>query len=170
MLTIAAGLLVGFSLFVSLVVPRRNPEFPGRRVGLFVLAAALLVALMLGTVEVFGAEEEEGPEHAVETGAGPGAEPTTTGGTTGETTGGAPQGDVARGEQLFASEGCAGCHTLAAADATATVGPNLDELKPSFDAVVSQVTDGGGGMPPYGGRLSEDDIKAIAAYVVASTQ
>ena len=49
--------------------------------------------------------------------------PTTTSTTT--TTGGA-----ANCEALF-SENCASCHTLAAANATGKVGPNLDDLKPS---------------------------------------
>lgn len=41
----------------------------------------------------------------------------------------APGEDPAEaGRALFASAGCNGCHTLADADATATVGPNLDEL------------------------------------------
>jgi mono/diheme cytochrome c family protein len=31
--------------------------------------------------------------------------------------------------------------------------------------VVKQVTDGGGGMPAFGGRLSAAQIDAIAAYV-----
>ena len=48
----------------SLVVPRRNPDFPGNRVGLFTLVAVLLVAAMLGTVELFGAEDEEGGAEA----------------------------------------------------------------------------------------------------------
>jgi mono/diheme cytochrome c family protein len=77
---------------------------------------------------------------------------------------------VARGEEVFASASCGGCHTMAAANASGTVGPNLDELKPSLDAVVAQVTNGGGAMPAFGDQLSDDDIKAVAAYVVASTQ
>jgi outer membrane protein assembly factor BamB len=83
--------------------------------------------------------------------------PTTTSTTT--TTGGA-----ANGEALF-SENCASCHTLAAANATGKVGPNLDQLKPSKDVVVHQVTNGGGGMPAFGGRLSTAQIEAISAYV-----
>jgi hypothetical protein len=39
------------------------------------------------------------------------------------------------------------CHTLAAAGATGTVGPNLDQLTPSQALVEHQVTNGGGGMP-----------------------
>ena len=40
-------------------------------------------------------------------------------------------GDAAAGKEVFASAGCAGCHTLADAGSTGTVGPNLDEAKPS---------------------------------------
>jgi mono/diheme cytochrome c family protein len=29
-----------------------------------------------------------------------------------------------------------------------------------------QVTDGGGGMPPFKGQLSEEEISNVAAYVV----
>ena len=73
-------------------------------------------------------------------------------------------GGTANGEALF-SENCASCHTLAAANASGKVGPNLDQLKPSKDVVVHQVTNGGGGMPAFGGRLSTVQIDAIAAYV-----
>ena len=55
------------------------------------------------------------------------------------------------------------------ADASGTSGPNLDDLQPDFDAVVAQVTDGGGGMPAFGGQLSPEQIQAVAAYVVDST-
>src|ERR1700755_2664425 len=41
------------------------------------------------------------------------------------------KGDSANGKSVFASAGCGSCHTLAAAKATGTVGPNLDDLKPS---------------------------------------
>jgi mono/diheme cytochrome c family protein len=54
---------------------------------------------------------------------------------------------------------------LAAANATGRVGPNLDQVKPSKAVVVRQVTNGGGGMPAFGGRLSAKQIDAIAAYV-----
>ena len=41
----------------------------------------------------------------------------------------AADGDAeAAGRQLFTDTGCAGCHTLADADATGTVGPELDDL------------------------------------------
>ena len=37
------------------------------------------------------------------------------------------------GKEVFASTGCGGCHTLAAAGTTGSVGPNLDDAKPSAD-------------------------------------
>ena len=72
------------------------------------------------------------------------------------------------GAKVFASAGCVGCHTLKAAGATGNVGPNLDDLKPSFEAVKTQVTNGGGGMPAFGGNLSAAEIVAVARYVSAN--
>jgi uncharacterized membrane protein len=72
---------------------------------------------------------------------------------------------VARGKQVFASAGCAGCHTLSDAGATGTVGPSLDAAKPSAELVAERVRNGEGVMPSFAGRLSDDDIDAVAAYV-----
>jgi mono/diheme cytochrome c family protein len=85
------------------------------------------------------------------------------------TTGGGSQGDATAGKQVFADAGCGTCHTLSAAGTQGTIGPNLDDLKPSFDAVVSQVTDGGGGMPAFKDQLTQQQIDDVAAYVVQST-
>jgi cytochrome c553 len=71
----------------------------------------------------------------------------------------------ADGKRVFQTAGCDGCHTLADAGAKGTVGPNLDELRPSQDAVKTQVERGGNGMPAFGGKLSDDKIAAVAAYV-----
>jgi outer membrane protein assembly factor BamB len=60
---------------------------------------------------------------------------------------------------------CASCHTLAAAGSTGTVGPNLDQLKPSDALVVHQVTNGGGGMPAFGSSLSKTQIQSVALFV-----
>jgi len=38
------------------------------------------------------------------------------------------KGDPAAGKQLFASNGCSGCHTYKPAAATGKVGPDLDNL------------------------------------------
>jgi cytochrome c oxidase subunit I len=74
-------------------------------------------------------------------------------------------GDAANGEEVFASAGCGGCHTFEAAGSSGSVGPNLDELAPSFDQVVEQVTNGGGAMPAFAGELSEQEIRDVATYV-----
>jgi len=77
-------------------------------------------------------------------------------------------GAASRGKQVFLSAGCASCHTLADADATATVGPNLDAASPSRERVVERVTNGAGVMPSFRDRLSEAQIQAVAAYVSAA--
>ena len=69
------------------------------------------------------------------------------------------------GSSLWASSGCGGCHTLAAAGSSGNVGPDLDQLQPSASAVAAQVTSGGPGMPSFGGSLSQSEIDALAAWV-----
>jgi mono/diheme cytochrome c family protein len=69
------------------------------------------------------------------------------------------------GAQVFASAGCGGCHTLAAANSSGNVGPNLDDLQPDAATVRSQVENGGGGMPAFSGDLSPEEIDAVSAYV-----
>jgi cytochrome c553 len=72
---------------------------------------------------------------------------------------------AAAGAKVFGSAGCGSCHTLAAAHASGQVGPNLDQLRPGFAIVVDKVTNGGGGMPPFSGQLSEQQIRDVAAFV-----
>ena len=71
----------------------------------------------------------------------------------------------AAGAKVFADAGCAGCHTLSAADAKGNVGPDLDKLKPSVSLTVRQVQHGGRGMPSFDGKLSDKEILAVAQYV-----
>ena len=115
----------------------------------------------------FAAEEEEahGAEATETNGTETGEEPLTT-----TEAAGAPTGDPAAGEAVFASAGCGGCHTLEAAGATGTVGPNLDEAKPEQALVIDRVTHGKSVMPSFAGQLSEKQIQDVAAYVVDSTQ
>ena len=79
------------------------------------------------------------------------------------------KGDATAGKQVFASAGCTNCHTLKAAGATGTVGPNLDQKKPAFELVVQRVSLGKGGMPPFskakGGQLADQQIADVAQYV-----
>ena len=77
-------------------------------------------------------------------------------------------GSSADGKQVFASAGCGSCHALQAAGSTGTIGPDLDQLKPTRDQVVQQVKSGGGGMPSFAGKLSGSEIDAVAAFVSGS--
>jgi mono/diheme cytochrome c family protein len=79
------------------------------------------------------------------------------------------KGDPTAGAKIFQSAGCGGCHTLAAAHSTGTVGPNLDTLKPDYRHVTAQVTNGGAAMPSFKKTLMPQQIADVAAYVVKST-
>jgi mono/diheme cytochrome c family protein len=79
--------------------------------------------------------------------------------------GGGGAGDAAAGKTVFASAGCASCHTLADAGATGAVGPNLDEAKPDAALVKERVTNGKAVMPPFKDQLSAAQIDDVAAYV-----
>jgi outer membrane protein assembly factor BamB len=72
--------------------------------------------------------------------------------------------NITVGKTAF-STNCASCHTLSEAGTTGTVGPNLDQLKPSKSVVEKQVTQGGGGMPAFKGTLSKTEIESVAEYV-----
>ena len=85
------------------------------------------------------------------------------------TTGGGETGDAANGKVLFASAGCGSCHTYSKAGSSGSIGPNLDDLGPSFDTVVRQVTNGGGPMPSFKDQLSAQEIRDVAAFVSGSS-
>jgi mono/diheme cytochrome c family protein len=170
-LATVGGLFILFALISSFVLPRRNPNFPGRYVGWFSALGVLFVVAMLSAVLVFG---KEAPE--AETGSGAGetttAETTAPSSTTPSSTttapGGGGGGDAAAGKAVFTSAGCAGCHTLKAAGASGNVGPNLDQLKPDFATVKHQVINGGGAMPAFKGQLSDKQIDDVSAFVASS--
>ena len=79
------------------------------------------------------------------------------------------KGDATAGKQVFASAGCAACHTLKDAGSTGTIGPNLDDKKPPFELVVTRVSLGKGAMPVFskakGGQLEDQQIADVAQYV-----
>jgi hypothetical protein len=61
-----AAVFIAFSIASAFLIPRRWPDYPGRRLGLFLLATAVLTIAMLAAVELFAKEdEEEHPEEAV---------------------------------------------------------------------------------------------------------
>jgi mono/diheme cytochrome c family protein len=129
------------------------------RVVAFVL---LLAALVVGAVGC-GGSEDASPTPETVVGDVP-TEATDTGGGGG----GGGEGDAAAGKDVYASAGCGSCHTFADAGSSGTVGPDLDQSSIDFDGAVQQVTNGGGGMPPFSGQLSEQQIADVAAYVTSA--
>jgi mono/diheme cytochrome c family protein len=79
----------------------------------------------------------------------------------------AASGPAVNGKSVFETAGCSGCHTLKDAGATGTVGPNLDQLKPSKAVVAMQVTNGGAVRPSFKDKLSAAQIQAVAGYVAS---
>jgi mono/diheme cytochrome c family protein len=71
------------------------------------------------------------------------------------------------GKSIFAST-CGGCHTLADAGTSGTVGPNLDQAHPPKALVIDRVTNGKGVMPSFKGSLDPAQIEAVADYVSSS--
>jgi mono/diheme cytochrome c family protein len=117
--------------------------------------AFVLLVCSLGLVAAGCGGGDEGDSGA----SPPPVESSTTGGET---------GDATNGEEVFATAGCGGCHTFAKAGSNGAVGPNLDDLAPSYEAVVDQVTEGGGGMPSFADQLSAQEIRDVAAFVSGS--
>jgi mono/diheme cytochrome c family protein len=86
-------------------------------------------------------------------------------------------------EQIFTAAGCAGCHTLAKANASGTTGPSLDDLARSAaqadgspeeyvresmldpDAVVAEGFQPGV-MPSYEGRLTDEQLQTMVEYLL----
>jgi len=63
------------------------------------------------------------------------------------------------------TENCAGCHTFAAAGTKGTIGPNLDQSALTADRIAEQIRNGGGGMPPFEGQLTDEQIQALAEFI-----
>jgi mono/diheme cytochrome c family protein len=74
-------------------------------------------------------------------------------------------GNAEAGAVVF-SENCSTCH--GATGHGGNGGPDLTTmpLAQTEEGAIQQVTNGGGGMPPFGGVLSEEEIENVAAYVV----
>jgi cytochrome c oxidase subunit II len=90
----------------------------------------------------------------------------------------AAMGGQAQGKQLFTSLGCGSCHTLADADTTAEVGPNLDEALPGQDpasvsqsivdpdAVIAQGFQPGVMPKIYDEQLSDAQLEGLVEYLL----
>jgi mono/diheme cytochrome c family protein len=129
------------------------------------ILALLLAALALAAAGCGGEEEATPTPETVQ-----GELPT-------ETTGGGSEelpaleltGDASAGADVWSANGCSGCHTLAAAGASGTVGPSLDETQPSYELAVTRITQGQGAMPAFGDTLEPQQIADVAQYIVDST-
>jgi mono/diheme cytochrome c family protein len=74
------------------------------------------------------------------------------------------------GRELF-GQYCNQCHTLAAAKTVGRVGPNLDQLRPTYPLVVYGVTNGlmrGNGTMPAG-LVTGSDVRDVACFVDEAT-
>lgn len=75
-----------------------------------------------------------------------------------------------RARELFDSNGCAGCHTLAEAEAEGPVGPSLDEADLGVEAVRERIEQGGPTMPAYADRLTRAEIDELAEFVSGASR
>jgi mono/diheme cytochrome c family protein len=92
-----------------------------------------------------------------------------------------PQVPGGPGAQVFANNGCGGCHTLAAAKAGGMVGPNLDEVLPGqsiamiHEDVANPNKDIAKGYPPnvmpatYEQTLSPKELEDLVQYLFEET-
>jgi hypothetical protein len=59
-----SGLIfVAFALVSAVWIPRTRPDFPGRRLGVYVIVSILFFIGMMAAVFVFGKEKKEPREH-----------------------------------------------------------------------------------------------------------
>jgi cytochrome c oxidase subunit 2 len=104
------------------------------------------------------------------------------GGGGGGGTSGGGGGQAPSGEELFTSAGCSGCHTLAAAGATAKVGPDLGKLgdQAKADFVLESIEDPNAeitkGYKPdimpqnFSEQLSKEELDALVKYLLESQE
>jgi len=88
-----------------------------------------------------------------------------------------PEVEGGPGAQVFASNGCGGCHTLAAANAGGTTGPDLDEVLPGQpeseieESIVEPNAKIAQGYPPnvmpqnFGEILTEKELEDLVQYL-----
>lgn len=74
------------------------------------------------------------------------------------------------GKQIFSDAGCGGCHTFAPAGSNGKSGPELNRTALGVDQVAAKVKEGGGGMPSFEDKLTEQQIQALSRFVVSSAE
>jgi mono/diheme cytochrome c family protein len=115
---------ISFALLSSFVFPRMNPDFPTRKgMRWYIPLSFCFFAAMIAAVLIFGKEQKTPAEQAATP---PPSAPAAGGGKL--TSGPYANGDPTAGKAVFASAGCGACHTLKAAGASGSIGPNLDMI------------------------------------------
>lgn len=81
--------------------------------------------------------------------------------------------DVAQGATVFTNN-CAACHVGGGNVVNGAKTLKQDALEQygmnSMEAIVTQVTNGKMAMPAFKGRLSDDQIESVAAYVLSQSE
>ena len=180
------GAVLAVSAIIVTFVGLKSDKFPGRAFPLVVVWFAVFVVGATTFAVRYSVEHQEHKEHAlehaneeIEAEEGDSGDPADAGGDeaaseegsqeeepVGSVEGeGAGGGDPAAGQAVFA-ENCAGCHGDDGHGGPG--GPDLTTmpLAQTEEGAVQQVTNGGGGMPPFGEQLSEGEITDVAAFVV----
>jgi cytochrome c oxidase subunit II len=110
------------------------------------------------------------------------------GGTPAQPSGGGTSPGTSKGQAVFTANGCAACHTLVAAGAKATVGPDLDKLpaeaqragKPLAAFVRESIVNPGAYVEPgfpngvmpqtFGKSISKADLDTLVQYLIQSSK
>lgn len=204
LLYVSGGLLILLAVVISFIGIRKE-NFPSPKVmpALLVVTAGLVLLTGFGAYKTatfeqakrnaenadaaVKAQEQNVANQQSESNAATGQagdSQTGTGATPGSSSDSAPppaadQSAIDNGSKVFASAGCASCHTLADAGASGVIGPSLDEAVPSMSAeelntaIVdpeADITKGypAGTMPPnFGTTLSATDLKDLEAYLMS---
>jgi cytochrome c oxidase subunit 2 len=100
----------------------------------------------------------------------------------GAAAGGAENTLAAEGKQIFDTQGCSGCHTLKAAGATQTIGPDLDAVLADKDPdfIRTSIVDPDAELAPgfnqgimpdnFGDALSPEELDTLVKFLSQSTQ
>ena len=179
-IALMAAAFIVFALVSAFVLPKRNPDFPGRRhLWLYVGVVACFFAGMMSVIVFVDREpaeaEAKGPTTPTSTAPKPPTPP-------------AVQGNPVTGKALFTAQGCIACHTFKPAGSTATTGPNLDNVatdaktanRGSLDQYVTEsIVDPnayivpkypGSVMPQdFGTKLSAKQIADLVAFITQSS-
>ena len=113
-----------FALVSSFLLPRWQPNFPGKHMWAYIAVVACFFVGMMSVV-IFVAKE---PPEASATPTQPSPAPSPAPGSPPAPTPPTPVGNAAAGKAVFAANGCASCHTFRPAGSAGTVGPDLDNL------------------------------------------